>query len=89
VPKELSFIVPFLPSVPVVPVIHENNDRAYSMFEHFLRYPWVHPPVKYRDLDHLLSIVDQQVIEVGFREAMKARGIDNAQLPALPERHSE
>ncbi len=85
VPQELSFIVPFLPSVPVVPVISESNDQAYSMFEHFLRYPWVQPPVKYRDLDHLLSIVDQQVIDVGFRQAMKARGIDDARLPALPE----
>jgi uncharacterized protein YjbI with pentapeptide repeats len=85
VPQELSTIVPFLPSVPVVPVIAESNEQVYSMFEHFLRYPWVHKPVTYRDLDHLLSIVDEQVIDVGFRAAMKARGMPDAELPALPE----
>jgi hypothetical protein len=85
VPQELSYIVPFLPSVPVVPVIAESNERVYSMFEHFLRYPWVHKPVTYRDLDHLLEIVDEQVIDVGFRAAMTARGMPDAELPALPE----
>ena len=84
VPQELSFIVPFLPSVPVVPIIKERDERVYSMFEHFLRYPWVREPVKYRDLEHLLSIVDEQVIDVGFREAMKARGTPDAELPPLP-----
>lgn len=87
VPQELSYIVPFLPSVPVVPVIAENNGQVYSMFEHFLRYPWVHKPVTYRDLDHLLQIVDEQVINVGFKAAMAARGIPDAELPALPEAH--
>lgn len=73
VPQELSYIVPFLPSVPVVPVIAEKNERVYSMFEHFLRYPWVFEPVTYRDVDHLLSIVDEQVIDVGLGAAMRAR----------------
>jgi len=85
VPQELSSIVPFLPSVPIVPIIAEKNERVYSMFEHFLRYPWVHEPVKYRDLDHLLSIVDKDVINVGYRAAMEARGIKRAKLPALPK----
>jgi hypothetical protein len=85
VPQELSAIVPFLPSVPVVPIIAEKNERVYSMFEHFLRYPWVREPVRYRDVDHLLEIVDKRVINVGFREAMKARGMPNAKLPALPK----
>ena len=84
VPQELSTIVPFLPSVPIVPVISEKDGRVYSMFEHFLRYPWVRRPVVYRDLDHLLSIVDEQVIDIGFRDAMEARGIQGAKIPALP-----
>lgn len=85
VPQELSTIVPFLPSVPVLPIIAEKNERVYSMFEHFLRYPWVHEPVKYRDLDHLLEIVDEQVIDVGYRAAMKARGTARVKLPKLPK----
>ena len=86
VPQELSYIVPFLPSVPVVPVIAEKNEHVYSMFEHFLRYPWVFKPVKYRDVDHLLEIVDERVIDIGWRAAMQARGTPEAELPALPQR---
>jgi hypothetical protein len=85
VPQELSVIIPFLPSVPVLPVIARKNEEVYSMFEHFLRYPWVHEPVRYEDVDHLLRIVDKEIIEVGFLEAMKARGVKNPKLPALPE----
>ena len=87
VPQELSYIVPFLPSVPIVPVIAEKNERVYSMFEHFLRYPWVHEPVTYSSVDHLLSIVDERVVDVGFKAAMAARGMPEAELPALPEIH--
>jgi hypothetical protein len=39
--------------------------------------------VLYDDREHLLSIVDKQVITVGFKEAMKARGIPNAKLPRV------
>ena len=77
--------MPFLPSVPVVPIIAADNERVYSMFEHFLRYPRVHDPVRYEDVEHLLSIVDKRVIDVGFAEAMKARGIPNAKLPRAPK----
>lgn len=84
VPQELSYIVPFLPSVPVVPIVAERFD-VYSMFEHFLRYPWVREPVTYRDVDHLLSIVDEEVIDVGFKAAMASRGLPDAELPALPD----
>lgn len=84
VPQELSHIVPFLPSVPVVPILAEREERVYSMFEHFRRYPWVHAPVRYRDLDHLLAIVDDEVIRVGFDAAMRARGEPDAELPQPP-----
>ena len=84
IPQELSFIVPYLPSVPVVPLIG-NDDRAYAMFEHFQRYPWVQQPVRYHDVDHLMSIFHEQILRVGFDEAMKARGFIDAKLPLPPQ----
>jgi hypothetical protein len=82
IPQELSYIVPYLPSVPIVPLIGKD-ERPYALFEHFTRYGWVHPAVKYRSLQHLLSIFDNQVLKVGYCEAMRARGIKNPQLPKV------
>jgi hypothetical protein len=82
IPQELSYIVPYLPSVPIIPLIGKN-DRPYAMFEHFTRYRWVHPPVKYNNLEHLLSIFDEQVLKVGYCEAMRSRGIRRTKLPKV------
>ena len=86
VPQELSFIVPYLPSVPVLPVIRENEGDVYAMFGHFLRYPWVHEPLRYADVDDLVAKLDDRIVRVGFREAMKARGIADAVPPRPPAR---
>jgi hypothetical protein len=61
IPQELSFIVPDLPSVPVVPLLHKSGSE-WGMFEHFKRYHWVLPVLPYDGLDDLLSSLDEKVI---------------------------
>jgi uncharacterized protein YjbI with pentapeptide repeats len=56
VPHELMSIVPQLPSVPVLPVLHES-DAEYAMFGHLLRFPWVQPVLRYSTLEELTARV--------------------------------
>jgi hypothetical protein len=63
VPHELASIIPFLPSVPVFPII-KADDRPYAMFEHLLRYPWVREPFTFLAETELEGIVTNIVTEV-------------------------
>jgi len=62
IPQELSHIVPFLPSVPIVPLL-EVSDREYGMYEHFISFLWVQPIYHYRDLDELLHSLQEHIID--------------------------
>ncbi len=61
IPQELSQIVPFLPSVPIVPLLH-SSDREWGMYEHFPRYAWVLPTYQYHDIDELLRSIQEHII---------------------------
>jgi hypothetical protein len=62
VPAELQAIVPQFPSLPVVPII-EASQREYPVADNILRRDSVAKRmVKYRDRDHLLNILDEQVL---------------------------
>ncbi|MCW5634642.1 MAG: pentapeptide repeat-containing protein [Rubrivivax sp.] len=72
VAQELSFIVPNLPSLPVVPLLREGKP-LYGMFEHFLRYGWVHDVVAYRSLAHLREIFAPSVLGPALRSVAASR----------------
>ncbi len=63
IPAELQAIVPNFPSLPVSLII-QGSQREYAVSEHIVRRESVvgKRVVSYRNLDHLLSILDEQVL---------------------------
>jgi len=68
IPQELDRIVPDLPSVPIQPVLHASA-QEYSMFEHFMRYPWVLSIYHYHDTDMLLQSIQEHIIDPAENKA--------------------
>jgi uncharacterized protein YjbI with pentapeptide repeats len=68
IPQELQRIVPDLPSVPVQTVLLETQ-HPWGMFADLLDYPWVLNPLLYKDQEHLLAVLDAQVIDPAVAKA--------------------
>jgi uncharacterized protein YjbI with pentapeptide repeats len=62
IPQELTSIVPFLPSVPIQPLLQADT-TGYGMFEHFRNYPWVMEIYHYQDADSMIPNFQECVIE--------------------------
>ena len=62
IPQELDEIIPFLPSVPIIPILKKNGDE-FSMFEHWKKYPWVRPVFLYKDKDHLITNIEKEILK--------------------------
>jgi uncharacterized protein YjbI with pentapeptide repeats len=60
--EELMRIVPALPSVPVLPLLH-NSGKANPMFEHLARYPSMLDVVHYRNSGQLIKEFGARIIK--------------------------
>lgn len=61
IPQELSHIIPFLPSVPVQPILLASK-KEYAMFEHWRSFDTVLPEFLYRDARDLIDNLETRVI---------------------------
>jgi uncharacterized protein YjbI with pentapeptide repeats len=73
IPQELSFIIPFTPHLPVVPIIQKRH-QVYSMFEHFRLYPSLLPIYKYESLEQLIENLEDEVIAPAEQKVAELRG---------------
>jgi uncharacterized protein YjbI with pentapeptide repeats len=60
--QELDEIVPFLPSVPIIPILLKNTEE-YPLFKHWRKYPWVSKVFFYDDKDHLITDVKKEILK--------------------------
>jgi len=72
IPQELGRIVPFLPSVPIQPLLQASSTE-YGMFEHFTRYPWVLPIYRYENEEVLLLSLQGKIIDPAEMKAIELR----------------
>lgn len=70
IPQELQKIIPNLPSLPVRPIILENQFE-YAMFKDFGAYLSVLPPYRYQNTDHLLDTLVDKVVDPAMHKAQE------------------
>lgn len=80
--QELSQLIPFLPSVPVQPVLLKGS-RSYAMFEHWTAYPWVLPVYEYENLDTVQSEILKKVIKPAERSLNRTGAADRGKMRRL------
>lgn len=73
IPQELSHVIPFMPHLPVIPIIFQGQ-REYAMFEHWRPYPWVLPIYEYENGEHLIATLSAGVIEPAEKKVQEIRG---------------
>jgi hypothetical protein len=59
--QELTMIVPHLPSVPILPLLH-ISDSAWAKYGRLERYPWVMQAYRYESTDELLQSIPEHII---------------------------
>jgi hypothetical protein len=73
IPQELGQIIPYLPSVPVQPILLASADE-YDMFEHFRHYPWVLETYPYESPKDVIASIKEKVIEPAEVKASELLG---------------
>jgi hypothetical protein len=59
---ELQLIAPDL-AVPIIPIVSTNHEPVALFTDLLVKYDWVLPPRRYRDVTHLVNILDREIIE--------------------------
>jgi uncharacterized protein YjbI with pentapeptide repeats len=59
---ELHYVVPSFPSLPVKPIIATEGKEFVSLRGHLDQYPWLLPTFVYRNTQHLLKSLPEEVI---------------------------
>jgi hypothetical protein len=74
IPAELERVVPYLSSVPVMPLVL-RSDKGYALFDPLRVYPWVIEPYRYESQAELIASIVERVIapaEAKVKERRKA-----------------
>jgi len=64
-------------AVPVQPLLLSSEDE-YGMFSDFKKYPWVLEVTRYRDVKHLLTSFEKEVVLPAEAKVLELRSRDGA-----------